>query len=239
LADSSSVILTCPNTGIIADNVISGNIIKINSNSACDAIQLSNTPDTVFLANNIISNNIIDSPCVATHGAIDVRVNNSCVSYNNVIANNNLTLRAVNDVDSAIFIYNAGGFIIKDNNIEIVGNAGSGIDVYGIYSVSTAAYLGEIVNNRILCFASNGANMNIAGVKITTGSGILQIEGNKMDASLSDALTYAIVSNTNANAISKKNLNDLRVPSSGVVTIAIAAQTAVLPVGNFELEGIT
>jgi len=100
--------------------------------------------------------------------------------------------------------------------------------------LSAVALVGEIIDNRILVFAGNGGNMNVVGINIAAGAGILNIEANKLDASLSDALTYSIVANTNVNAIVKKNVNDLRVPSSGIVTVLTGQLTATLPDGNWE-----
>lgn len=236
-AGSAAVILTNIDGDAISENVITNNIIKITTTAACDLIQFGNNSLTTFMKNNVISHNVLNGPCIENHGAIYTEAHASCVSHNNVISNNNITVHVVNDLDAGIYIHNNGGFIIKENNIVIAGNALSAIAAYGIYSISEATYLGEILNNRISVFENDGDNMNIVGIKITTGTGILLIEGNKLDASLSDALSYAIVSCSNANAILKKNINDLRVATSGVVTIAIAGQTAALPVGNFELEG--
>ncbi len=67
-----------------------------------------------------------------------------------------------------------------------------------------------------------------------TGTGILLVEGNKLDASDSDATSYTITQSTSPNAILKKNVNDLRIPSSGIATIATGETLVALPFGNWE-----
>lgn len=235
--NSGSMVIQNFELNTLSGNVIVGNTIQLTRGISCNAIHLGSNAYTELMFDNIISNNNISSGCNQFQGAILVRSKVGGVAYNNIISNNNINFEIQLASDAAIHILNTPNFIVKDNAINFVGNPASEITAFGVYLKTSIN--AEVSNNRMSCFAGQGDNVNMIGVRVEADSTLCRAELNKLDMSESDFLTYRTVYSFAADTEIRKNLLDIRIAASGIAIIPAGERHVNIPWQNCEGYGGT